>query len=49
MGVIIEELTKLEDLIKLVIDSQGIFWSFSEPNLAQESDLWAWNLDPKGL
>ncbi len=49
MGVIIEELAKLDNLIKLLIDSQGIFWSFSEPNLAQESDLWAWNLDPKGL
>jgi DNA helicase HerA-like ATPase len=49
MGVIIEELSKIDDLIKLVIDSQGIFWSFTEPNLAQESELWAWNLNPKGL
>lgn len=49
MGVIIEEFSKVDNLIKLVIDSQGIFWSFAEPNLSQETELWAWNLDPKGL
>lgn len=49
MGVIMEEIAKEEHLIKLVIDSQGIFWSFSEPNDAQQRDLWEWNLDVKSF
>jgi len=49
LGVIMEESSKVDDLIKLVIDSQGIFWSFAEPNDAQENELWEWNLDPKGF
>jgi hypothetical protein len=49
MGVIIEELNKEENLIRLVVDSQGIFWSFADPNKAQEKELWDWNLDPHGM
>ena len=44
MGVIMEELTKIENLIPIVIDSQGIFWSFADQNSAQEEELWDWNL-----
>jgi len=49
MGVIIEELTKVDNLIPVVIDSQGIFWSFADQNLAQEEDLWEWDLNPEGF
>ena len=46
MGVIIEELAKESSLISLVIDSQGIFWSFSEPNYSQQEELWEWQITP---
>ena len=48
MGVIIEELSGIDNLISLVIDSQGIFWSFADPNHAQEEELWEWDSNIEG-
>jgi len=49
MGVALEELVNVHNLITLVIDSQGIFWSLAEPNDSQEVVLWDWNLNPQGI
>ena len=49
MGVVLEEVSKIENLISLVIDSQGIFWSFADPNFGQEDELWEWGSKPEGF
>jgi len=51
LGVLVEELARLESSIILVVDPQGIFWTMAESNsVAQETDgLWAFDRSPCGF
>lgn len=51
LGVCIEELYKLGDVISLILDPQGIFWTMAQKNTnLQEADkLWQFNLAPQGF
>ena len=47
MGVLLEELSDRTDVISVVVDPQGIFWTMVNPNKSQETELWEWNLTPR--
>ncbi|MGI6739979.1 MAG: ATP-binding protein [Brevefilum sp.] len=49
LGVCIEELHKLGDVISLILDPQGIFWTMAQKNSNPfEADkLWQYNLSPQ--
>ncbi len=51
LGVLVEELARLESSIILVVDPQGIFWTMAESNsVASEADgLWAYDRSPSGF
>jgi len=48
IGVLLEELIGEEDVIPIVIDPQGIYWTMAQPNHEQESTLWEWDLYAEG-
>jgi len=51
LGVCIEELFKLGDVISLILDPQGIFWTMAEKNCnpIEADKLWQYNLSPQGF
>jgi len=51
LGVCIEELFKLGDVISLILDPQGIFWTMAEKNSnpIEADKLWQYNLSPQGF
>ena len=51
LGVLVEELARLESSIILVVDPQGIFWTMAESNsVASETDgLWSFDRSPRGF
>lgn len=51
LGVCIEELYKLGDVISLILDPQGIFWTMAEKNSnhSEVDKLWQFNLSPQGF
>jgi len=51
LGVCIEELFKLGDVISLILDPQGIFWTMAEKNSnsVEANKLWQYTLSPQGF
>jgi DNA helicase HerA-like ATPase len=51
LGVCIEELQKLGDVISLILDPQGIFWTMAEKNSnpIEADKLWQYNLSTQGF
>jgi DNA helicase HerA-like ATPase len=51
LGVCIEELYKLGDVISLILDPQGIFWTMAEKNNnpIEVDKLWQYNLSPQSF
>lgn len=51
LGVLIEELSRLNDDIVLVVDAQGIFWSMAQQNpaFAETDRLWEYGREPRGF
>jgi hypothetical protein len=49
LGVFLEELNLNENIISIVVDSQGIFWTMCQANEAENNLLWDWDLRPKSF
>jgi len=50
LGNIAEELqANLKDVLCLIIDPMGIYWTMCNPNIDQEKVLWDWGLSANGL
>jgi len=49
LGVLVEELSKNQEVIILIVDPQGIFWTMAQPNTPQEMELLKWDELPRGL
>ncbi|NPV62498.1 MAG: ATP-binding protein [Methanotrichaceae archaeon] len=49
MGVIVEELLDAEDVLVIIIDPMGIYYTMQQPNINQEQLLWDWGLSSKGV
>ncbi|MBI2842127.1 MAG: ATP-binding protein [Armatimonadetes bacterium] len=51
LGVLIEELSRLNNDIVLVVDPQGIFWSMAEqnPSFTETDKLWEYSRDARGF
>lgn len=44
LGVLVEELHDVHpEILNIIVDPMGIFWTMGEPNYSQERDLWNWN------
>lgn len=49
MGVIVEELKEVENVLIIIVDPMGIYYTMQQPNFDQENVLWDWGLNAKGL
>ena len=49
MGVIIEELLETGNTLVIVVDPMGIYYPMAQPNRTQESLLWDWGLNARGV
>lgn len=49
IGVIVEELHGMGNVLTIVIDPMGIFYPMAQPNHIQEALLWEWGLSAKGI
>lgn len=50
MGDIVEEVqTEAHDVLPLVIDPMGIYWTMAEPNEEQRDLLWDWGMSEEGF
>jgi len=47
LGVLVEELALTSDLVCLIVDPQGIFWTMGQPNYCQHDALSSWGLLPR--
>lgn len=50
LGDVVEEIhTETQDIVPLVIDPMGIYWTMANENTAQQDNLWDWGLSPRGF
>ncbi len=49
LGVIVEELLDMGDVLTIIIDPMGIYYPMTQPNQEQERLLWDWGLSAKGM
>lgn len=49
LGVLLEELAERTDVISVVVDPQGIYWTMVNPNKSQEDALYNMNLRSRGF
>lgn len=49
LGDIVEEIhTEADDIVPLVVDPMGIYWTMAEPNDEQRDLLWDWGMSTEG-
>lgn len=49
LGVVVEELCQADNVLTIIIDPMGIYYTMAQPNREQDRVLWDWGLSSLGL